>query len=69
MLETEKEESKIVNTFQKYSSRIARALSTIRAGRARAVEETFMRKLPRNNDAYLKILISCLNNPSEETVF
>ena len=28
-----------------YSSRLARALSTIRAGRARAVEEMFMRKL------------------------
>ena len=30
------------------SSRLARALSTIRAGRARAVEETFMRKLTKN---------------------
>ena len=30
-----------------YSSRLARALSTIRAGRARAVEEMFVRKQPR----------------------
>ena len=33
--------------FRIYSSRLARALSAIRARRARAVENMFMRKLPR----------------------
>ena len=40
MLEIEKKESK-VKLFRNYSSRLARALSTIRAGRARAVEKMF----------------------------
>ena len=39
LLEIEKKESKKLKTFQKlkYSNRLARVLSTIRAGRARAV--------------------------------
>ena len=41
MLEIEKKESKTLNNFQKLPSRLARALSTIRAGRARAVEKMF----------------------------
>ena len=40
MLEIEKKESK-VKLFRNYSSRLARALSTIRAGRARAAEKMF----------------------------
>ena len=34
--------------FRNYWSRLARALSTIRAGRDRAVEEMLMRKLTKN---------------------
>ena len=57
--------------FRNYSSRLARALSTIEAGRrarqtARAVEEMFMmRKLPRN----LEMQVAYLNNSSKETIF
>ena len=53
--------------FRNYSSRLPRALSTIRAGRARAVEEMFMRKLPETSQTYLEILVQDLNNVSEET--
>ena len=35
--------------FRNYSSRLARALSTIRAVRAKAVEKMFMRKLGTKN--------------------
>ena len=47
LLEIEKKVRKTLNTFQKLLNRLARALSTIRAGRARAVEKMFMRKLQR----------------------
>ena len=40
--------------FKRYSSRLARALSTIRPGRTRAVEEMLMRKLTEKF-TYLKI--------------
>ena len=49
-------------------TRLARALSTIRAGSARAVEEMFMKKLTKNQ-TNLEILVPHLNNPSEETIF
>ena len=45
MLENEKKESKTLKLFRNYSSKLATALSTIRAGRARAVEKMFLRKL------------------------
>ena len=45
------------------------ALSTIRAGKPRAVEQMFMRKLPRTGFTSLEILVLYLNNPSEETIF
>ena len=49
LLEIEKKkESKTLKLFRNYSSRLGRALSTIRAGRARAVKEMFMRKLTKN---------------------
>ena len=48
--------------FRNYSSRLARVLSTIRAGRARTIEEMFTRKLTKNSE-YLEILLSYLNNP------
>ena len=35
--------------FRNYSSRLARALSTIRVGRAGALEEMSLRKLPRTS--------------------
>ena len=54
--------------FRNYSSRLAKVLSTIRAGSARAVEEMFTRKLTKNQ-AYLEILVAYLNNPSEEAIF
>ena len=44
--------------FRNYSSRLARALSTIRASRATAVKEMFMRKLPRTSYTYLEILVT-----------
>ena len=55
--------------FRNYSSRLARVLSTIRAGRARAAEQMFMRELPRTSWTYLEILVPYLNNTSEETIF
>ena len=70
MLEIEKRKVKHSQLFTTYWSRLARTLSTIRAGRARAVvEEMFMRKLTKNY-TYLEILlVPYLNNPSEETIF
>ena len=68
MLEIEKKESKTL-LFRNYSCRLARALSTIRAGRAVAGEEMFIRKLPRTRHIWKsEILVSYLNNPSEETI-
>ena len=53
-----------------YSNRLARALSTIRVGTARAVVEMFMRKLQRIRHIWKsEILVPYLNNPSEETIF
>ena len=49
-------------------SRLARALSTIRAGRARALEGILMRKLTKNQ-TYQEILVPYLNNVSEEAIF
>ena len=43
-----KRKVKNLKLFRNYSSRLARVLSTIRAGRARAVEEMFARKLIKN---------------------
>ena len=40
----------------------------MRAGRARRVEEIFMRKLTKDCK-YLEILVLYLNKPSEETIF
>ena len=45
----EKKKVKHEVIFRKYLSRSARAFSTIRAGRKKAVEKMFMRKLPRTS--------------------
>ena len=50
-------------------NRLARALSKIRADRARAVEEIFMRRKLTKNYLHMEILAPYLNNPSEETTF
>ena len=50
LLEIEKKESKTLNAFQKHSSRLARALTTTRAGRTRAVEEMFLGKLYQHQE-------------------
>ena len=57
--------------FRNYSSRLARILSTIRAGRARAVEEiyTYEETDQQDRGIYLEILVPYLNNPSEEVIF
>ena len=39
---------KVKTLFRNCSRRLARSLSTIRASRARAVEEIFMRKMTKN---------------------
>ena len=49
LLEIEKKENKTLNTFQKLLEQITKALSTIRAVRARAVKKTFMRKQGTKN--------------------
>ena len=49
-------------------SRLTRALSTIRAGRARALEGMLTRKLIKNQTCQ-EILLPYLNNLSEEAVF
>ena len=52
--ELKKRKVKNAKIFKNYSSRLARALSTIRPGRTRVVEEMVIRKLTENL-AYLKI--------------
>ena len=50
LLEMEKKERKTRNTFQKHSSRLARAFSTIRtqqAGLEQSRKKMFLRNLPR----------------------
>ena len=51
-----------------WTLRERKARSTITPGTARAVEEMFMRKLPRTSQIYLEIMVPYLNNPAEETV-
>ena len=48
LLKIEKKESKTLETFQKLLELISQTLSTIRAGKARALEEMFMRELTKN---------------------
>ena len=56
--------------FRNYLRRLARALGTIRASRATAIEDLFIRKLTKSkNYTYLEILVPYLNNISEETIF
>ena len=43
-----KKESKTPELFTNYLSKLAKAPSTIRVGRARTVKEMFMRKLTKN---------------------
>ena len=62
LLEIEKKEIKTLNAFQT----LLRAFSTIRAGRATAAEEMFIRELPRTNKTYLDIP---RNNPKEVNVW
>ena len=70
MLDIEKKESKKTRKFfRNYSGRIARALSKIRAGRARVVEKIFFTRKVTKNYTYLEIVVPYLNNLSEETIF
>ena len=57
--------------FRNYSSRLARILSTIRADRARAVEEiyTYQEIDQQELDIYMEILMPYLNNLFEEVIF
>ena len=55
-MEIEKKESKTLENFHNYSSRLARALSTIRAGRARAFGSK--RKFYDETDQELDISLS-----------
>ena len=68
MLEIEKRKIKYYKLFRNYSSRLARALSTIRTSRARAVEKIFMGKKLTKNYTYLEMLVPYLDNLSEETI-
>ena len=68
LLEIEKKEKKNLNFFRNYSSRLARVLSIITAGRVRAAEETFTRKLTKNW-AYLNVLVPHINNRPEGAIF
>ena len=63
-----KKERKELNICRNYSSRLARAASTLKVGRARALKDMFMRKLTKNQ-TYLEIQVRYLNNPSEENIF
>ena len=58
-------------SFRNDSSRLVRILSTIRAGRARAVEEicTYEEIYQQELDIYIEILVPYINNPSEEAIF
>ena len=68
MQEIEKKESKKLKSFQKLLEQINQSqYNQSRAGRAKAVEEMFTRKLTKNL-AYLQILVPYLNNPSEEVI-
>ena len=53
--------------FRNYLSGLARALSTIRAGRARGVEQIFIKKLTKNSKYWCHTYL--IENPSEETIF
>ena len=67
LLEIEKKENKTLKTFQKLLEQTNKS-SHYRSGRARAVEGMFMRKTTKNYTC-LAILVSYLNNFSEETLF
>ena len=54
--------------FRNYTSRLARALNSKRAGKARSVVEMFTKKLNKNQ-TYLEILVPYLNNTFEEAIF
>ena len=70
LLEIEKKESKTRNTFQKLLEQISQTpqYNQNRQGQG-STEKMFMRKLPRNSQTYLEILVPYLNNSSEETIF
>ena len=68
MLEIEKKESKNLIFFQKHSSRLAKIISIIRTGRARAVEKiyiTYEETDQQELGMYLEILVAHLNNPAK----
>ena len=58
------------SVFRDYPSRLARAFSAIRVGRARAVEKMFRGNYQELASwTYPEILVPYLNNSSEETIF
>ena len=69
LLEIETMESKKLKLFSDYLSRLARVLSTITAGTARAEEEMFASKQTIKNLASLEKLVPYLNNTSEKAIF
>ena len=70
-MEIEKQESKNLFFFRNYSNRLARILSTIRIGKARAVEETNTYKETNQQELgiFLEILAPHLNSLSKEVIF
>ena len=73
MLEIEKKGSKTQKLFRSYSSRLIKALSTIRSGRARAREEMFSVFMETDKELHVGAwkywYLIYLNNPSELTIF
>ena len=68
LLEIENKKSKKLKASQKLLDRLARVLSTTIEARVIAVEQTFTRKLTKNQ-VYLEILVLYLNNPCDEALF
>ena len=70
-MEIEEKKSTTVKNFQKLLEQISQRPQYYQSRQRqtiRAAEEMFMRKLTKNQ-TYLEILVTYLNNPSEETIF
>ena len=70
MLQTEKKESKSLNTFQKLLDQPEPSVQSEQAGleqQRKCSEETTKNQLA--SEIYPEILVPYLNNPSEETIF
>ena len=68
LLGTEKKENEKLKALQKLLEYISQSPQYNTEGRARPEEKMFQRNLSKNQ-AYLEILLSYLNNPSEEAIF